>query len=226
MNISSVGGRSSSDFAIKSNGIDNEIKSLEKEKMKIQEQIQRINGEKIDDKTKSEMIKPLKEQIENINTLIQQKQMEKIQGNKRENKSPENNSSKNNSIDSDTYTPGMDNLIKVSTSYNEMKSINEIKTKLDGNSRILKKEAELDRDRGNIKIAEGKEKKASEFENRSNNISSKIGEMAEEINAEVTKNVEGNNKDKDNPSLVEDNKSNETQVKDEYVTPKKIDTLA
>lgn len=226
MNISSVGGRSSNDFAIKNNGIDNEIKLLEKEKMKVQEEIQRINGEKIDDRTKAEMIKPLKEQVENINKLIQQKQMEKIQGNKKEDKNPQNNSSKNNSIDSDTYTPGMNSLIKASTSYNEIKSINEIKTKLDGNSRILKKEAELDRDRGKIKIAEGKERKASELEDRADKMSSKVGKITKEINGEIAKGVEENKSNEDNSNIKKDNKSNEISSKDEYVIPKKIDTLA
>lgn len=209
MNISSIAGKNFKDFARETKFANNEVKLLEKEKVRIQEQIQKINEEKGNDKSKDEIIKSLKEQIENINKLIQQKQMEKIQK-INDNKNKE---ASNSSKEDDACCKEMKQFAEFGTNYNKIKSINKVKTKIQGESRILKKEAELDKGRGKVEIAKAKEEKADKLDNMANAINKKIKEITEKITKPTEKDV----KDEES-SIVEKN--------NEATSPKEIDALA
>lgn len=129
-------------------GENNAIKLLEKQKMQMQEQIQKVRASKMDDKTKQEKIKSIQDQIEQIDMEIQQKRSEMLNQNKntnQENKSKQSNAdAKEDSINSE----GMSQLVQASTTYSQAKITHRIKNSLNGKSNVLKIEIQLDGGRG------------------------------------------------------------------------------
>lgn len=217
MNISSISSRNTNNSAIRTKNIDNQIKLLEKQKSNVQEQISKIKERKVAESVKAELIKPLQEQIKMLDQQIQQKQMEKM------NKDEDNEGGKNTKGNSKTpkatedcvkFSGSMDNLVKLDLTYSKIKIGRGIKAKVGGESRILKVEAKLDRDRGKIEIAEKKETKASEIDTRVSKLEKK---MAKE-NAEVRKAV-----NKEDIKDTEKNKDENEINKEKY---KNINVLA
>ncbi len=119
-------------------GDNNIIKLLEKQKMELQEQIQKISESKMDPKMKQEKIKELTERINEIETQIRQKQMEKMKPD------DEKVDSKNNTSYEDDKTQGekpdgginSEYMISAVSGYSDLKTIGKVRTELKGQLRI------------------------------------------------------------------------------------------
>lgn len=127
---------------------DNVIKQLEKQKVQLQEQIQKVNESKMDDKMKQERIKALKEQIQQIDTEIHQRQMEKINQNKNQDNKQQNTGDKVDSIEDNSGLTDISQLTQASATYTQAKIISTVRGNLKGKSNVLNMEIKLDSGRG------------------------------------------------------------------------------
>ncbi|MFL0268063.1 FlxA-like family protein [Candidatus Clostridium radicumherbarum] len=129
-------------------GDNNAIKLLEKQKMQMQEQIQKVRASKMDDKTKQEKIKSIQDQIEQINMEIQQRRSEMLNQNKNTNQENKSKQSNTDASEDNSNSADMSQLVQASTTYSQAKIIHRIKNSLNGKSNVLKIEIELDSGRG------------------------------------------------------------------------------
>lgn len=151
-------------------GDNNIIKLLEKQKMQLQEQIQKINESKMDPKMKQEKVKELTEQINEIETQIRQKHMEKMKPD------DEKVDSKNNTSYGDDKTQGekpdgginSEYMISAVSGYSDLKTIGKVRTELKGQLRIALRE--------NPEAAQGIAKKIEKLEGDIQKKSEKIND--------------------------------------------------
>jgi hypothetical protein len=213
MNISSVN--------INSNNVlysanDNEIKMLENQKAKVQEQIQKAYDSDMDDKVKLERINMLKEQIQEIDTQIQQKRMEKLNQNKAQNQNESQNQNQNEQTSNGNLAPvdnglssdlvSMTNLIQAGYTYSNTKVINSTKNNLIGKGNVLKQEIKLDENRGGS--AEKKRAELFEIESRKKTLTKKEAEAIQTAQNQVEKaaKTKSENDDEDNAEGKNTNK--------------------
>lgn len=138
-----------SDIVFPSFNDNNVIKLLEKQKMQLQEQIQKTSESKLDDRTKQDRIKQLQDQIQQIDMEIQQKRNEKINQSQNQNTTQQAEISRVNgtAYEDSSNLGGMSHLIQASASYSQAKIMNSTKNDLNGKSNILKMEIKLDEER-------------------------------------------------------------------------------
>jgi hypothetical protein len=147
MNISPISSNTyNSSFVLNTN---NEIKMLEKQKEQLQDQIKKINESDMADKIKQENIKLLKDQIQQIESLIQQKRSEKLTQNMNKDASNSDNGAKTTSkkggnSGSGDDSSGMTDLIAANSTVSKARIQSGVKNSLESEGRILKKEIELD----------------------------------------------------------------------------------
>ena len=206
MNISSISSNTSGYLPTQSN---NEIKALEKQKERLQDQIQKTKESDTDVQTKRELIKQLQEQIQQIDAQIQQKRSEMLSDKLKQNSSSEKSSNQETSQKTEAEnasgsisTKGMTDFFEASSSYKKATLMSDTKNKLDGRSGILNQEIALDESRGvdpKVKRAELGENKA-----RSINLNIDIGEalcdsksQAVEATGEETEKAKESGKDAD-----------------------------
>lgn len=203
MNITSISTKSSAHFSPLNNN--NDIKLLEKQKMQLQEQIQKVKESKIDNKTKQEKVKQLQDQIQQIDIEIQQKQSEKL--NKKQNIDKQTARKQPSKVDnqySNNFT-GITHLIEADITYSKVKIMNKVKNNLEAKGKILKIEIEADESRSlSGSKASAKRQELQEIEFSKQSLGKKVGEMnkavqkqVEETKDEEIKDNNTNNDDKD-----------------------------
>lgn len=153
---------------------DNFSKEILKQIQNIQQQINKLHeNDNMQTKEKLEQIENLKQQIDDLNKLLVEKQLEK------QKKEEERLAKSNKEIDEKNKTE-INKIIEVNNTTTKVKIMNNIKSSIKGEARVLKIEAELDSQRSHgvsgEKIIKKKLKKANEKENRINNINEKIYE--------------------------------------------------
>ena len=162
-------------------GVNKEIQALQKQKLQIENQIEKIRTGTAEQKIKEQLIQPLKDQIEQIESEISEKQMEEIKKsqNSDTNKETTSSSSKN---DENKNNHSDELLLDNANDYNNIKNISSVKKALKGEARVLRTEADADQARGNIQVAAKKRTKARKNELHANNIDSKIYKVDNNIN--------------------------------------------
>ncbi|WP_129595813.1 FlxA-like family protein [Anaerophilus nitritogenes] len=203
MNVSSTQNNPICNTSLKSNfNSDHEIKLLQDQKIRTQEKINKIKQGDAPQKVKQELIKPLQEQIQQIDMQIHQKQMEKINKTKEIEAQQEKNPPQQEGV---VYSP-MNNLLEASTTYSQSKVLNGIKKDLKGQSNILKIEAKLDGGRmggdGSDKL-----KKASALDQKVYEIENKIDEKIKKTQESIEKSYDKEDENKISSKEKEEEKS-------------------
>lgn len=161
----------SSNITYSTLGDNNGIKLLEKQKMLLQEQIQKINESKMDPKMKQEKVKELTEQISEIETQIRQKQMEKLK--------PDYD--KVDSRNEDDKSDGDINskyMISALTGYSDLKTMGKVRTDLKNQLRIATHSGESPE--AGQGIAKKIEKLEGDIQKKSEKINSDLRKAAKE----------------------------------------------
>ncbi len=185
-------------------GYDNSIKLLEKQKMQLQEQIQKVNESKLDPKMKKEKVKELTEQITDIESQIKQKRMEKIK--------PDNGNvdSKNNTYNEDNKAQDEKSdvsinskyMISAVTGYSDLKTMGKARTNLKNQLRIAT-HSDKSPEAGQG-IAKKIEKLEGDIHKKTEKINSDLRKAAkdgEKTGKQETKN-DIKNEDKENPVSI------------------------
>lgn len=132
MNITPVSMGSSAIHSSSNN--DKEIRSLEKEKMHLQDQIQKINESKLDSRTKQSEIKQVQDQIQQIDDEIKQMQTERFRQNQDQDSDQKVNKSQSNVTadenGSGNNLAGVSDLIKAGSTYSNIKIMSNTKNSL------------------------------------------------------------------------------------------------
>jgi hypothetical protein len=218
------------------NMYDAEIKSLQDQKTQIQKQIDQIKSGSANTQIKEQLISALKEQMEQIDSQIQQKQMERFQQQKT-NGDNENSNQVNadNAMDKNgTHDDYL--LMDMAASYKSIKKVGGIKTSLESSAAVLREEANLDEGRDKFhhagkQIAE-KRAKANENIAHSNTLNSEISKQSSRIDEDIKYTVEykddltyGSNIENENDIKSDDGKVNGSRNL-EKMDKKSLDTLA
>lgn len=218
--ISSIlSGNSQGVIQNKNDKSDEQIKVLRHQQEAIQKQIDNIKNGDADLKTKQELIAPLEEQIQNIDAQIQQKQME--QGIDKDNDSKVKKESTFTGTTEESEKLSRDTLFfNMSSTYEQIRSVNLIRKGLVGKSRVLASEASLDSIRGNTKSAERKNGEAASLRGRVYTLESKIGKLNSDINDNV-KDITDKTKEKGSHGVNENSKKDLENIPkgDEYGSP-------
>lgn len=141
------------------NSNDAQIKVLRQQENSIQKQIDSIRNGNGDAKTKKELIEPLQDQIQNIESRIQQLQIDQSSDKSDKNRSLkniDNKSSKEVKLSEDSI------FLSMSSTYDKMKKISFVRKNLKGMANELNSDADLDENMGNYKMAKTERKQASE----------------------------------------------------------------
>lgn len=136
MNINSVSANSNITYAQGDTSI---VRTLEKQKLQLQDQIQKVKESKMDSKLKQETVDQLTEQISQIDAQIKQEQMKKL--------TPEasKDDSENSSTDKQQdETDGQNNsggisskyMVSAVSGYSDLKTMGKVRTQLKGDLRI------------------------------------------------------------------------------------------
>lgn len=191
MGISPVSSNSNSFYAPADEN--NAIKILEKQKMQLQDQIRKVNQSKMEDKTKQEKIKSLREQIQQIDMEISQKRSEKLNQTLNSDQKKTSGQTNDSSDDSGAST-GLSQLIQADVAYSQAHVINSTKNSLNGKGNVLKIEIKLDEGRG--KSTERKKDELHKIESRMRDLTGKAGNKLKETQKEVTEASNAENKDR------------------------------
>ncbi|WP_125151961.1 FlxA-like family protein [Clostridium rectalis] len=196
---------------INRSALDNEIKSLQKQKLELTKQIDGIKQQHLDTKTEGDLIKALQEQIQQIEQQIQQKNMEKSNNNNNKKEDKEINLKKE---ERDSFE--LSDLSNINITYDKMKKLNKIKTKLNGEGRILEKEAEIDAQRDKLgngsKIVQKKRKRVAEMYASVQKINAKLSKESDKISNKIKKSkvmIHEENKSEEN---IENNKDEKINI--------------
>jgi hypothetical protein len=187
---------------------DEEIKILQDQKSQIEKQIENIKNGNAQQKIKDELIKPLEDEIDQIDAEIQQSQIEKIKCNTNTSANKNPGLSNNSDVNNDTL------LLDNANMYNDIKAINSLRTSLKSSSNSLREEANLDeaRDTTHSKreaIAK-KRAAASEDDGRANAITSEIYKNSARI-SKNEKNEKKSNKESADGDSQKENTTMECQ---------------
>lgn len=197
---------------------DNQVKILQHQEMAVQKQIESIKqNDKMDIKTKQELIKPLESQIQSIESQIQQVQMDAMGK-----KNDIYDSSNKRQISSSTSSEGLENKIEVSKNmlfismsgiYKQTRSLNSIRKGFNNQANILNSDADFDEMTRNYNGAKRKRAEAASDVGRANAMQSKIGKVNNDIK-KSEKNINDLNEKKE--TLKIDNTENQVKNIDEF----------
>ncbi|WP_409340637.1 FlxA-like family protein [Paenibacillus sp. MBLB4367] len=185
MAIAPVSGKSNVSFPLSN---DNGIKQLEKQKIQLQEQIQKTNESKLDHKSKQERVKQLQEQIQQIDVQIQQKRTEKLNENQETNQQAKSVPSVADVTDAGSSLAGMSHLIQASTTYSQSITMNKTKNSLVGKGKVLESEIKFDEKNGNE--AKSKRAELQKIQSRERMLDQKTGETTQAVQNQVNKAAE------------------------------------
>ncbi|EGD47628.1 hypothetical protein Cpap_1822 [Ruminiclostridium papyrosolvens DSM 2782] len=204
MSVSAVS--TSSNITYAPMGFDNSIKLLEKQKMQLQEQIQKVNESKMDPKMKQEKVKELTEQITDIESQIRQKRMEKIKPDYGKVDSKNNNYNEDNKAQYEKSDVSINskNMISAVTGYSDLKTMGKVRTDLKNQLRIAS-HSDKSPEAGQG-IAKKIEKLEGDIHKKSEKINSDLRKAAkdgEKTGKQETKNdIKEDSKDKENPVSI------------------------
>lgn len=184
-------------------GDNNIIKLLEKQKMQLQEQIQKISESKMDPKMKQEKIKELTERINEIETQIRQKQMEKMKPDDEKVDSKNNTSYEDDKAQGEKPDGGINSeyMISAVSGYSDLKTIGKVRTELKGRLRIALRE--------NPEAAQGIAKKIEKLEGDIQKKSEKINDDLKK----ATKDGEKTEKQETENDTIKDTKGVQEDIK-------------
>ncbi|QTL98753.1 hypothetical protein GM661_12650 [Iocasia frigidifontis] len=198
----------------------NAISRLEKQKMQLEEQIEKIKKSDIADQIKQDRVEQLEERIQEIEIEIQNKQREKLNQKKNTNQQKHSEQSIISTQGDDGLSRDMSGLLGASITNSKLKTMNNTKNSLNRKGDVLEAEIKLDESRG----GEAKAKKAElqDIESRKQILNKKIGDtfqegqsQLEEVSKQEIKNSDKNNKNE----LISDQQG----IEDRDIVYKKID---
>ncbi|SKB34816.1 FlxA-like protein [Acetoanaerobium noterae] len=175
----------SNNTVMKYNKKDSIKEGLQNQIINIQKQIYSVSENKsLSIEQKKQMQKDLKEQLNELNKQIIQRDLEirKEQEEKREENIKEQLKDKNY-IDDEQQE--MTNLFSITSSLNQVKFQTSASVKIKGNARVLESEIKADEGRG-LDVSE-KRKKLSEMKDKIRGINKKIIKTMNEVNKEIKK---------------------------------------
>ncbi|WP_346353196.1 FlxA-like family protein [Azotosporobacter soli] len=190
MRIAGSGAQTQAPSAVASSTaeLDSRIKFLQQQKNDVSKQMEKIQQSKADAKTKQEQLKPLQEQLQNLDAQIQAAQAEKSRQEARKNeasskeqepKDPKQEEDRKNAV-----------LLELSADVKQMKTMAKIKGQTEGQGRVLRSEAALDRLHLNDVGAAKKEAKAADLENSTADLNSQIMKKGKEAQNTVKRQQE------------------------------------
>ncbi|HEX3030209.1 MAG TPA: hypothetical protein VHT34_13115 [Clostridia bacterium] len=196
MGVASVSSNSYSTY-MPQGGRDNEIVFLEKQKMQLQDQIQKVNQSKLDAKAKNEKVKQINEQIEQIDIQIQQKRLEKMRASagsneavtQNSNQSSINNQDSINNQNSGTRTEDYNSnvnskyMLSAASTYSELKTLGRVRTDLKNRLRTATSSGE-------------NPEAGKDIQERLNNIEGSIQKKSQKIGKDLKKAAETGEKAK------------------------------
>lgn len=117
---------------------DNIIQMLEKQKMQLQNQIQKVKEGKMDAKLKQQKVEELTEQITQIETQIRQEQMKKMRPEENKSDSQDSTNSQVDKTQSQNTGGGISSgyMISAVTGYSDLKTLGKVRTSLKDELRI------------------------------------------------------------------------------------------
>ncbi|WP_102401361.1 FlxA-like family protein [Haloimpatiens massiliensis] len=198
-------------FSSSQNKKDSLIEGIQKQIENVQEQMWKISeNEGLSTEQKLDMQKDLREQLDELNKQLMERNMEvqKEEKEKREKESQEQ--MKNKSVKDEYIANGNEgiNLISLSSSLKKVSAQNGVKTKIKGQARVLANEIKIDEGRG-LDVTNKKER-LSEINSKIKSINKQIQNSIKDVNDEIKK-VNGQAKEKgevkENEEVVKEDKN-------------------
>lgn len=188
---------------------DNEIKSLQSQENDLKKQLQAVRSSNVDSNTKQISIKSLENQIQEVDSQIQQVQLNNsIATNNSNNSNNNNNSSTGNSKSSDESA-----LVSSSVLYKQMDISNAMRKSFKGKSAELRSDATLDEGSGDEKGAQAENNEANKDDAIANALNGRIAKLSNSI----TKAYQNDNS---NSSKVQTPKSNKDKTSTDDIDSK------
>lgn len=191
----------------------NDIKLIEKQKERLQEQLQKVKDSKMDDKLKQEKVKVIQEQITQANADIQRIRAEQL----KQNKDPEpvvapsqNVIDAGGKADKTGDQVELSSLVQASATYSNIKTMSKIKKNMSGHAEILKTEIKFDEKSGHI--AKEKRAEVSEINKKSGVLDEKIGKFQNRAMEEAKETSAEEKADKTTKTEKTDSKGNSLAV--------------
>lgn len=158
------------------------IKLLEKQKMQLQEQIQKVNESKMDPKMKQEKIDGLTEQITQIEAQIQQKRTEQIKPDY-DKADSQSNKNEDDKTQDESYGGSIDSkhMISAVVGYSDLKTMGKVRTQLKNELRMATHSGE------SPEAGIGIQEKIDELEGDMQKKSEKINKDLKKASKEVQK---------------------------------------
>ncbi|MDD3224887.1 MAG: FlxA-like family protein [Clostridium sp.] len=182
----------------KNSNYDSEIKSLQSQKQELEKQIKQLHSSSSNPTNISQSVKELQNQIDKIQSQIQQLQISEATDKTQQStssKSNSNNNGQNSSDNEDNSVQNINELVKYSSTYKQIKVLGSEGSKLKGRSQELKSDADFDEKFGSEKSAQKERIQASNLDVRAVYIGNKIGKLDADVDKSETKsNVKNNNK--------------------------------
>lgn len=183
----------------------NYIKMLEKQKMQLKEQIQKVSESKMDTKMKQEKVEELNKQIVEIEAQIRIKRMEEMKPDFKNADSENKDKFEDNKAQDEQFDSGINSkhMISAVNGYSDLKVLGKVRTELKAKLRIATHSGE------NPEAGKGIQKQIDEIEYN-------MQKKAEKINSDLRKVAkEGEKKEKQvtQEDEKEDNKSIQNDIK-------------
>jgi hypothetical protein len=174
---------------------DKVLQNLIKQKLNVQEQLQKVKEKEMDPIQKREKIKQLQDQMNEIDQQIQKKQIENLQQKvKKEPDEKQKEKQEQEKVEKEKEDQGntiadMKHLTKAAVGYSQAQKMNTVKTEFKGKAHVLAIEIEIDGGRditGNGSAVTGpKQKKLQKIINRIDALEEVVKKKLEETNEEV-----------------------------------------
>lgn len=178
------------------------VESLMKQKQKIIESKNELVSRTLEkganiDSIKSQL-ESLEEQLENIDEQISQTMAEQI---KQQNEEQKRMEYKNPKTEEEIQTERFNSIVNLSSSLAKAQVVSAVKTKSDGEARILETEIKLDESRGGASVI--KKERLADLKKQSTNLTTQINENLVKVSEEI--------KDSNDNQLVESTKPETTK---------------
>ncbi|WP_175412919.1 FlxA-like family protein [Clostridium sp. AWRP] len=191
-----------------------EIKLLENQKDALQKQIDNIKNGSGDVNTKQQLIKPIQEQIQEIDAEIQQKQVDSVDSKNDNSNGKSSTNTKFNGINGQNNNKysGEDLLLDASKIYKQIKTVNSVRSGLMDKANELNSDADVDEALRNYKSAENNRSNAAQSKGRAISLESKIGKLNGEMNKDVKNEIEKNGNINVNKDVQPNGKIDDKQI--------------
>lgn len=194
----------------------NGIEMLEKQKMRLEEQIQKVNDSDLDYKTKQKRVKNIKEQIQQIDIEIQQKKAEEMKEKQEKAKEMMTDKVEISNNEGNSKLAEVSKLVEAGASYNQAKILNGVKSDLKGKANVLDIEIKIDGGRSlSGSVSNYKSDKLADIRSKEKMLTSKVAESindAEDKIEEAEETEETESEAKDNVINTEEEKGIDVRV--------------